>query len=75
MIEPLLPEHRLLILARHGALCWGEDLEEASGGIERLEHVAKILKATLDLGGIVPMDEDELEALREARKRMGPKIR
>jgi len=72
---PFLPEHRLLLLARHGALCWGEDLEEAYGGIERLEHVAKILKATIDLGGIVPMELEELEALRALRGRLGPRIR
>jgi len=72
---PFLPDHRLLLLARHGALCWGEDLEEACGGIERLEHVARILKATIDLGGIVPMEADEVEALRAQRARLGPRIR
>jgi len=72
---PFLPGHRLLILARHGALCWGEDLEEAYGGIERVEHVAKILKATIDLGGIVPMETEELDALRAIRAKLGPRIR
>jgi len=74
-LAPYLPERRLLLLARHGALCWGEDLEEATGGIERLEHVAKILKATIDLGGLVPMEAEELEALRAIRGRLGPRIR
>jgi L-fuculose-phosphate aldolase len=74
-LTPFLPDHRLLLLARHGALCWGEDLEEATCGIERLEHVAKILKATIDLGGIVPMEPEELEALRSIRARLGPRIR
>ena len=32
-----LPQYRLMILARHGALCWGETIEDAYNGIERLE--------------------------------------
>lgn len=75
VLLPFLPDHRLLLLARHGALCWGEDLEEACGGIERLEHVARILKATIELGGIVPMEAEEVEALRTQRVRLGPRIR
>jgi hypothetical protein len=44
-------------------------------GIERLEHVAQILKAAVELGGISPMVEEELEALRMARVKSGPRIR
>lgn len=74
-LETFLPECRLLLLARHGAVCWGEDLEEACMGIERLEHVAQILKAAVELGGISPMPAVELEALRMARAEAGPRIR
>jgi L-fuculose-phosphate aldolase len=75
VLLPYLPEHRLLLLARHGALCWGSNPEEAYIGIERLEHVAKILKATIDLGGIVPMENEEVVALRAIRARLGARIR
>lgn len=74
-LEPFLPASRLLLLARHGAVCWGEDLEEACMGLERLEHVAQILKAAVELGGIRAMDPAEVEALRAARARSGPRIR
>jgi L-fuculose-phosphate aldolase len=74
-LGPFLPEHRLLLLARHGAVCWGEDLEEAYLGMERLEHVAQILKAAVELGGISAMNVLELDALRQARKQTGPRIR
>ena len=67
VLAPLLPEHRLMILARHGALCWGESLEEAVGGIERLEHVCTMLKLAHDLGGARPLPTDEIEALRRMR--------
>ncbi len=73
-LAPFLPDCRLLLLARHGAVCWGEDLEEACMGIERLEHVAQILKSAVELGGISPMAEEELEDLRMARAKSGPRI-
>jgi L-fuculose-phosphate aldolase len=73
-LEPFLPAHRLLLLARHGAVCWGEDLEGAYLGIERLEHVAQILKSAVELGGISSMEEAELAALRQAREKIGPRI-
>jgi L-fuculose-phosphate aldolase len=75
VLAPYLPDHRLLLLARHGAICWGEDLEEAYLGLERLEHVAQILKSAVELGGISAMDASELTALREARTKLGPRIR
>lgn len=71
---PFLPDCRLLILARHGAVCWGESLEEAANGIERLEQVAGILKLADELGGTVPLPYYEIRALRELRKQIGPRI-
>ena len=71
---PFLPEHRLLLLARHGALAWGETLEEAYNGIERLEHACQILKAAHELGGARPLPGPELEALREARRKGGRRL-
>jgi L-fuculose-phosphate aldolase len=75
VLAPFLPAHRLLILARHGAVCWGEDAAEAVGGIERVEHVAQILKAAVELGGPVPLPDAELEELRSLRRSLGPRIR
>lgn len=69
---PYLPAHRLLILARHGALAWGESLREAAGGIERLEQVAKILLAAQAFGGAKPLEPDDLDALRALRAKLGP---
>lgn len=31
---------RVMVLRKHGALCWGETLQEAWLGMERLEHVS-----------------------------------
>jgi len=71
---PFLPEHRLMILARHGGLCWGGHMEEAAGGMERLEQVASILWKAEALGGARPLPQAELEALRAFRAKLGPKI-
>ena len=71
---PYLPAHRLLILARHGGLCWGEHLDEAVGGLERLEQVAQILWKAETLGGAKPLSTDELKALRALRAKLGPKV-
>lgn len=66
-----LPQHRVMILARHGALSWGEDLDEAYNGMERLEHSAQILKAALELGGLSSLPTEEVTILREMRKKLG----
>lgn len=71
---PYLPAHRLFVLAKHGGLCWGESLDEAYNGIERLEHVATILKIARELGGIAPLPADERSALYALRKRIAPRI-
>ncbi len=71
---PFLPEHRLMVLARHGGLCWGEDMDEATGGIERLEQVAEILWKAELLGGAKPLAAADLDELRALRARTGPRI-
>jgi L-fuculose-phosphate aldolase len=73
-LEPFLPAHRLLLLSRHGALAWGETLEEAVNGMERVEHAALILKAALELGGAKPLPEEERRALHALRAKNGPKL-
>jgi L-fuculose-phosphate aldolase len=74
VLAPFLPEHRLLVLSRHGALAWGETLEEAYNGMERLEHACQILKTAQDLGGAHPLPEAEVAALRQARLQNGRKL-
>jgi len=73
-LVPFLPASRLLLLARHGALAWGESLEEAINGIERVEHAALILKAAFELGGAKPLPQEERQALAQLRSKNGPKL-
>jgi L-fuculose-phosphate aldolase len=74
VLKPFLPDSRIILLARHGALTWGEDLQEALNGMERLEHTATILLHATQLGGLTFMPEDEISELRAMRKKIGEKI-
>ena len=70
-LRPFLPKSRVMILGRHGALSWGEDLSEAYNGMERLEHSALVLKAAIELNGLSYLAKKEVKALRELRKSLG----
>ena len=72
-LKAYLPECRVMILARHGALSWGEDLNEAYNGMERLEHSAQILRNAYTLGGLTSLPPEEVAALREMRAQLGEK--
>jgi L-fuculose-phosphate aldolase len=73
-LHPYLPESRALILSRHGALCWGESLQEAYCGMERVEHSADILYRAKNLRFLTQLPRKEVAALREMRKSMGEKL-
>ena len=73
-LAPFLPGSRLMILARHGGLAWGESVREAAGGIERLEQVAKILLAAEGFGGAKPLGASDLAELRALRAKLGPRL-
>jgi L-fuculose-phosphate aldolase len=74
VLQSFLPEYRALILRRHGAVTWGESLEEAYRGMERIEHSAQILMSAQMLGGLSSLPSEELSYLRELRKKLGPQL-
>jgi L-fuculose-phosphate aldolase len=74
VLRPYLPDCRALILTRHGGVCWGESLEEALNGMERLEHSAQILWLAETLGGSKPLPREEVDVLRAMRVQMGDKL-
>ncbi|HRO67614.1 MAG TPA: class II aldolase/adducin family protein [Pseudobdellovibrionaceae bacterium] len=73
-LKPFLPDHKALILSRHGAVCWGGSPEEAWRGIERIEHAAQILLSAQQLGGASPLPEKELAELWKLRARLGGRL-
>lgn len=73
-INSLIKQHRIIILARHGALCWGESIQEACNGMERLEHSAEILMRAKQLGGLTHLDQEQISALYKIREKIGKSI-
>lgn len=71
VLKNYLPQHRAMILRRHGAITWGESLEEAYRGMERIENSAQILMAAEQLGGLNPLPDEEVKYLYELRKKIG----
>ncbi len=59
-LRPFLNQTRVMILARHGALTWGESLDEAYMGMERLEHSAQILTHAKSMGGLTYLGESDV---------------
>jgi L-fuculose-phosphate aldolase len=73
-LTPFLPKHRALILSRHGAVTWGEDLDEAYRGMERIEHSALILAKAVQLGGLTSLPAEELAVLHKMREELGARL-
>ncbi len=70
-LKPYLPQSRVMILARHGGLSWGESLIEAYNGMERMEHASQILMSSKVLGRLSKLPPDEVDALKTMRNRSG----
>lgn len=68
---PYLPKTRSMVLARHGALSWGESMQEAINGMERIEHSAQMLYMAKQLGGITHLPSSEIEFLKQTRQKLG----
>lgn len=50
-IATLVKRHNAVLLANHGALAWGRDLQEALERMERVEHLARVALLSMLLGG------------------------
>jgi len=72
VLKPYLPQSRVMILKHHGAISWGETVEEALNGMERLEHTCEILLKVNSFGGVAStLTADEVGWLIEKRKELG----
>lgn len=73
-LEEFLPKHRALILSRHGALAWGETLDEATNGMERIEHSSQILWIAKQLGTLTELPKEEVDVLYQMREKLGERL-
>lgn len=72
LVAPLVPKHRAVLLANHGAVTWGNSLRIAQIRMESLEHAARILAAARALGRVRRLPRAAVERLDpEGGKRDG----
>jgi L-fuculose-phosphate aldolase len=67
-IVPFLASHQAFLLANHGAVALGCDLEDACRRMERLECVARSLLVARLLGGGRPLTAEERKGLESEHK-------
>ncbi len=72
---PLIPKYDALLMANHGAVCYGEDVYKAFFKMETVEHYARIALVARLLGGPTVLPRSEVEKLLEARTRYGVKAK
>jgi L-fuculose-phosphate aldolase len=72
---PLIPKHDALLMANHGAVCYGEDVFQAYFRMETMEHFARITLVAELLGGPKVLPRDEVNKLLDSRSRYGVKAK
>lgn len=70
-IIPYIPHYDALLLANHGALTYGPDLENAYFKMETLEHFARISLVARLLGEEKPLPPEAVEKLFRIRQQAG----
>ncbi len=70
-IKPYAPHYDALLLANHGALACGADLEQAYFRMETLEHFARIALVARLLGQEKPLSPESVEKLYRIREQAG----
>jgi L-fuculose-phosphate aldolase len=70
-IEPFIPAHDALLLANHGAVAYGPNMETALSNMETIEHFAKISLVAHLLGGARQLPGKAVEKLIEVREKAG----
>ncbi len=76
LLEPmraLIPKYDALLMANHGAVCYGEDLWKAFFRMETVEHYARISLVAKLLGGGAVLPRAEVDKLLDSRSRYGVK--
>ena len=72
---PYIPKYDALLMANHGAVCYGEDVYQAFFRMETMEHFARINLVAELLGGAKVLPRTEVDKLLDARTRYGIKAK
>jgi L-fuculose-phosphate aldolase len=72
---PLIPKYDALLMANHGAVCYGDDVWRAFFKMETVEHFARIALVAELLGGANVLPRAEVDKLLDSRTRYGIKAK
>jgi L-fuculose-phosphate aldolase len=72
---PLIPKYDAILMANHGAVCYGEDVFKAYFRMETMEHFARIQLVAELLGGPKVLPREEVDKLLDSRTRYGVQCR
>jgi L-fuculose-phosphate aldolase len=72
---PLIPKYDAVMMANHGAVCYGEDVYKAYFRMETMEHFARIQLVAELLGGPQVLPRSEVDKLLDSRARYGVKAK
>ncbi len=70
-IAPFVKNNNAVLLANHGALTWGDNLMQAYYRMETMEHFARILMVSIQLGNVNLFSGQQVAALESLRSRFG----
>src|SRR5512142_2701032 len=68
-LKPLIPDFDAILMANHGVVTYGADLQSAYMKMETVEHFAQITLVTHLLGKQQPLETGDLEKLIASRNR------
>jgi L-fuculose-phosphate aldolase len=74
-MKPIIPKYDAILMANHGAVCYGEDVWKAFFRMETVEHYARIALVAELLGGATVLPKLEVDKLFDSRTRYGVKAR
>jgi len=69
VLEPYIREHDAILMANHGVVTYGNSLLQAYLNMESVEHFAKIMLATKQIGRRRLLSPADVQELQEARTR------
>jgi L-fuculose-phosphate aldolase len=68
-LAPFIQDHQAILMANHGVVTYGADLQQAYMRMEAVEHYAKIVLVARQLGGTKLLNSCEIERLSQVRSR------
>ena len=67
-LRPYIPGHDAILMANHGVVTCGYDLRDAYMKMEKVEHYARIVAVSRQLGAARPLSPEDVRKLKDARE-------